>query len=142
MARRHGAHVIGIEVTSLEDHIMYPIKNEMIRRGLHFEFLELRARGSKEERTRLSLLPLYRRKLVYHNARIAHKIEMSLLSFPKCSEWDVIDAASYLAPALEIGEKYLQRAGMKSKEREEAALERLRKEDRMSDRPLRRVNVA
>jgi hypothetical protein len=143
MARKLDAHVIAVEVTGLEDHIMYPLKNEMIRRGYNFEFVELKAgRDTKIERTRLGLLPLYKRKQVYHNDRIAHLIEIPLLSYPRCREWDVIDTLSYLPQVMEKGERYLQRAGMRTFEREDAALERLRREDIRNARPLRRVNAA
>jgi len=50
MAARLGAKVVGIEVTSLNEFITQPVKNEMYRRGQFFELIELKARGKKEDR--------------------------------------------------------------------------------------------
>lgn len=50
MAYRYKVRVVGIEVTSLNEFITYPIKNEMLKRGQMFELVELKARAKKESR--------------------------------------------------------------------------------------------
>jgi len=65
MAQRLNVRVIGIEVTSLHEFITYPLKNEMVRRGLNYELIELHARGGsnieKGKAQRIaSLAPFYR----------------------------------------------------------------------------------
>jgi hypothetical protein len=105
MADRLGARVIGVEVTSLNEFITYPLKTEMIRRGLHFEIVELKARSEKEERIR-AMRPFYRLGFVYHNNRISAPLEAQLLSFPHSRRLDIMDAEAYFVELLEKGERY------------------------------------
>lgn len=113
MAERLNAQAIGIEVTSLEEFILQPFKNEMLRRGLHFEVIELKARGGqggkgkgKEMRVR-SLVYVYRQGLVYHNESACVALESQLLSFPHAKRWDLMDAAAYIIEILEKGLMYM-----------------------------------
>ena len=90
-------------ITSLG--IPQPLKNEMSRRGLFFELVELKAKGKKEHRVR-ELVYYYRQGLVLHNKMCCGPLEMQLLSFPASKRWDIMDAFAYICPLLEHGERY------------------------------------
>lgn len=112
MAERINAVAIGVEVTGLEEFITYPFKNEMISRGLNYQFIELKARGGaggrgegKKMRVR-ALVPFYRKGLVYHNRSVCAPLEAQLLSFPRAQRWDLMDAAAYIVEMLEEGLMY------------------------------------
>ena len=105
MAKQFEARVIGIEVTSLHEFIVYPIKTEMMRQGLNYEIVELQARAKKEERI-AQLVPLYRRGLIYHNESCCAPLEAQLLSFPRSKRFDCMDAFAYIVEMLEKGERY------------------------------------
>lgn len=105
MCDRIGARVIGVEVTSLNEFITYPLKTELIRRGKHYEIVELKARNEKEERIR-AMRPFYRMGFVYHNRHVCHQLEAQLVSFPHSKNKDVMDALAYIVEMLEIGERY------------------------------------
>lgn len=111
MVVRLNARILGIEVTSLHEFITYPLKNELIRRGVHVEVMELHARGGdnekgKQKRVR-SLVPLYRSGLVYHNPQCTKALEAQLLSFPRPKRWDIMDALGYISEILERGGRYM-----------------------------------
>ena len=111
MAVRLNVRVIGIEVTSLHEFITYPLKNEMVRRGLNFEIVELHARGGggteKGKANRIkALIPFYRQGLVFHNKNISASLEAQLLSFPRSKKWDIMDAFAYTVELLEKGLRY------------------------------------
>ncbi|TET07288.1 MAG: hypothetical protein E3J86_13585 [Candidatus Thorarchaeota archaeon] len=116
MATRLHAQVIGVEVTGLEEFIMYPLRNAMLMGGYHFTLVELRARGGHEGRgsgkiARVAALsPLYREGLVYHNKTACMPLEAQLLPFPKSKRWDVMDATAYIIELLETGEMYFNHA--------------------------------
>lgn len=107
MALRIRARVIGIEVTSLNEFITFPFKNEMMKRGKFYELVELHARRSKLERIG-ALVPFYRQGSVYHNASCCGALESQLLWFPKSKRVDIADALAYLVPLLEEGSRYFQ----------------------------------
>lgn len=114
MRRRLNAHVIGIEVTGLEEFIKQPITNEMLRRGPAdaFEPIWLKARGGapdgeKGKIKRIgSLSPYYRQGYIYHNKSNCAKLEAQLLSFPRSGLVDVADATAYVIELLELGGRY------------------------------------
>ena len=114
MRRRLNAHVIGIEVTGLEEFIKQPITNEMLRRGPadSCETVWLKARGGAPdgERGKIkrigSLSPYYRQGYVYHNKSNCAKLEAQLLSFPRSGLVDVADATAYVIELLELGGRY------------------------------------
>ena len=107
LAVRYHASVIGIEVTGLENWILYPFVNRMISRGLHFQIEELKTRGvQKEDRIRSGLLPLYKAGLIYHNKDASKALEAQLLAFPKSRYKDVMDAFSYVDELLVRGYKF------------------------------------
>jgi phage terminase large subunit-like protein len=105
MCQRLGCRVLAIEVTSLHDFITYPLKNEIIRRGLNLEVVELTATGKKEDRIK-QLVPLYRKGLVFHNKGVSKILEEQLLSFPRSRRLDVMDAFAYVVKLLEEGDRY------------------------------------
>lgn len=109
MCSRLGANVLGVEVTSLDTFITYPLQNEIVRRGLNVQVVELRPRGSKEERI-AALLPLYRQGLVWHNKNVCHGLEAQLLSYPHPERWDIMDAFAYIVELLDEGGRFFSPA--------------------------------
>ena len=107
MAIRLNAKVVGIEVTSLNEFITQPIKNEMFKRGQFFELIELKARAKKADRI-AALVPFYRQGYVYHNKNCCGGLEGQLLSFPRSKLWDTMDALAYIVEMLELGERYFE----------------------------------
>lgn len=105
MADRIGARVIGIEVTSLNEFITYPLRTEMIRQRRYYDIVELKARASKEERIS-ALVPFYRLGFIYHNKGVCGALEKQLLSFPRSKKDDIMDALAYVVEMLELGERY------------------------------------
>ena len=106
MAKRINATAIGIEVTTLNEWIVWPLKNELLRRGSNLELVELKARGKKEDRIR-GLIPLYRLGLVRHNKGVTHKLEQQLLSFGAAKHDDIMDALAYVVSMLSQGDRYM-----------------------------------
>lgn len=105
LVKLYRIHVVGIEVTSLHEFIVQPLKNEMIKRGVGFELIELKAQGKKEDRIK-TIVPYYRHGYVYHAEGGCLKLEQQLLSFPKSKLWDLMDCVGYLPKMLEMGERY------------------------------------
>lgn len=114
MALRNNARIIGLEVTGLHEFITYPFRNEISKRGLNIEIIELHARGGVNEKGKAervaSLAPFYRKGCVYHNKAVSAGLEQQLLSFPRPKRWDIMDAASYGVELFEKGEQYMQAA--------------------------------
>jgi hypothetical protein len=114
MGQRLRAHVIGVEVTGLEEFIKQPIINEMIKRGpsCAFEFVWLKARGGpadgeKGKIKRIgSFVPYYRQGYVYHNRTCCATLEAQQLSFQRAKRIDVADASAYIIELLELGGRY------------------------------------
>jgi hypothetical protein len=100
-----GAFILAVEVTSLEQFIVQPIKNEMRKRNLFPQLVELKAVSHKEERV-ATLAPHYRLGHVLHNKNVCQKLESQLLGFPKSKTWDVMDAAAYITKVMEMHEMY------------------------------------
>ena len=111
MVQRHQARVLAVEVTSLNEFITQPIKNEMRARGVFPTFVELKARDKKENRI-AALAPYYRLGYVYHNRGVSAKLEQQLLGFPRSRLWDVMDAAAYVVELLEAEEDYFEPEGL------------------------------
>jgi len=106
MAARMNCNILGIEVTGLNEFILYPFKNEMARRGLtHMELIELKPRRSKEERIQ-ALIPFYRQGQMFHNKSCCLELEGQLLSFPHSARWDIMDALAYVVEMLDIGGRF------------------------------------
>lgn len=105
MVARLNAHVMGIEVTSLNEFILQPLKNEMHVRGMFPQLIELKARAKKEERI-AQLVPYYRQGYVYHNKANCEKLETQLLAFPRSRLWDIMDAVAYVIELMELNVDY------------------------------------
>lgn len=105
MVERWKATILAVEVTSLNEFITQPIKNEMRVRGVFPRFVELNARGKKEDRI-AALAPFYRLGYIYHNPRVASKLESQLMGFPRSKLWDVMDAAAYIVELMELEGDY------------------------------------
>lgn len=110
MCKRLRAVVLGVEVTSLNEFITYPIRNEILRRGLNIELVELKARGKKEDRV-AALVPFYRMGQIFHNKSNCTALEQQLLSFPRAKLWDIMDAVAYGIEMLEMGNRFFSLRG-------------------------------
>jgi hypothetical protein len=114
MKVRLNAHVVGIEVTGLEEFIKQPIKNEILKRGPKYSFepVWLKARGgpadgSKGKIKRIgALVPFYRQGYIFHNTTCCAGLESQLLMFPRSKYLDIMDAFAYVVEMLELGERY------------------------------------
>jgi hypothetical protein len=89
------ARMLCVEVTGLSQFISQPIENQMRVRGIYPQYIELQAKGHKEDRV-ASLAPNYRLGYMYHNATNCRLLESQLEWFPKSKRWDVMDALSYI----------------------------------------------
>ena len=106
MCDRFGSYVLGIEVTSLNEFILAPLKNEMVRRGkTYIQLVELKARDKKEKRISM-LAPFYRQGLVFHNEANCGALEGQLMSFPRSKKFDIMDAFAYIVYMMEEGSRY------------------------------------
>jgi len=110
MAARLKVNTLGLEVTSLNEFITQPLKNEMHKRGVFFTLLELNAVRKKEERI-AALAPLYRQGYMYHNRACCTALEAQLLAFPRPARFDIMDALAYLVKMLEMGSRYFEVPG-------------------------------
>jgi uncharacterized protein YuzE len=122
LAARYSARVIGVESTGSGEYVTYPYMNEIIRRGLNMEVIELQARRGQDEfsgkdggkKMRISsLLHFYRRGLVRHNMVGIGAYETQLLGFPKSKDWDIMDAAGYITEMLDKGGLFFAMTNMK-----------------------------
>lgn len=105
MASRLDASVVSVEVTGLNDFITFPMKQEIVKRGLPLRLHEQHSRVDKLERI-AALIPFYRGGMVYHNAATCAPLEAQLLSFPRSRRQDVMDALANLVPLLEDHDRY------------------------------------
>ena len=114
MVVRFGAFILAVEITSLEEFIVQPFKNQLRIKGVAVHFVSLKAGGnnpkSKPQRIR-GLVPHYRHKYVSHNRAICGPLESQLLSFPRSKKWDVMDAAAYIVKVMEDEQQYFDPEG-------------------------------
>jgi len=151
MAQRINAKVIGYEVTGLSEFIVQPMKNEMLRRGLVYELVELKARKgegdfatkgtSKGKASRIgALAPYYRMGMVYHNdSGVCSVLESQLMAYPRAKFWDAMDALAYVVEMMELGERYMEQDDADSplyRERQRSLDERYQKLMDEDDDPL------
>jgi len=107
---------LGIEVTGLEDHLIYNITNTCMlkhKQWIMSNLITLNPKsgkgefsgyeGGKEGRISL-LLPFYEKGLIVHNKDACGQLEQQLLG---SKLRDVADAAAYLPQALAKGAKYM-----------------------------------
>jgi len=107
MVARLGAFILAPEVTSLNEFILQPMKNQMRKNNCHARLLELKARGKKEDRI-AALVPYYRQGFVYHNPSCCMKLEGQLMAFPRSRLWDVMDAVAYIVEIMELENEYFE----------------------------------
>lgn len=141
MCSRLDARVLGVEITGLHEFAVYPIKNEMARRGLDIELVELPARGGRNQKGKkeriATLIPFYRQGLVFHNPSCCAVLEAQLSSFPHAKRWDVMDALGYVPAILEIGERYMEPEGYEDMDDRQTVEEEFKELEReYYDRPL------
>ena len=115
LAQRYNGIAIGYEETSLNEFIRKPFADAMLKKGLAYELIPLKARrgtgeyagigGGKRGRI-ASMIPYYRRGEVYHNIKGCGRLEAQLLSFPKSKLWDIMDVVAYFVFLLEKGGRY------------------------------------
>lgn len=109
MCKRLGARILGIEVTSLHEHITYPMEDAIRRSGVPIQLIDLLAKTKKDSKEKRigSLLPFYRQGLVRHNPACCRTLENQLLWWPKSKKKDVSDALSYFVSLLDEGEVFV-----------------------------------
>ena len=107
MANDLKAEAIGIEVTSLNEFITGPFIDYLCSSGnSHLQLIELAPRGQKKEHRIASLIPAYRRGLMYHNKACCNVLEAQLMSHPNSQYDDVMDAVAYIEEMISIGDLY------------------------------------
>jgi len=121
MCRIYNSNVIGIESTGSREFITYPLTNEIIRRGLVIEVVELSARKGQGEFAGLgggkkmrisSLIAYYRRGAILHEKDNCAAFEAQLLAFPRGKRVDVIDAGAYITEMLDKGGRFFFPSGV------------------------------
>jgi predicted phage terminase large subunit-like protein len=132
MAKTLNASVVGFEVTSLNEFITWPIANYCLQHNISTPWIELKARGKKEDRI-AQLVPLYRQQLVFHNKNVTSPLEAQLLSFPRSEHDDAMDALAYIIEMMDLGGRHIiprnSPSGMGVGDAEEEELKRMREED-------------
>lgn len=118
MVKRLRAHTLAVEVTSLNEFITQPFKNQMRVKGVFPQWVSLHARAKKEERIAM-LAPYYRQGYIYHNEACCTKLESQLLGFPRSKLWDIMDALAYIVELLEKDEQYFDPEDFESNGAEE-----------------------
>lgn len=123
MCVKYNTPYLAVEVTGLNEHIVWPYRNFLRMKSTPINFIELKARkgpsqyvphGSqnfgKDSRIGASLVPMYRQGLVYHVSAhpLLARFESQLLDFPRSADVDMIDAFSYITQFLSQGEVYMR----------------------------------
>ena len=110
MALHLGASAIGIETTGLGAYGVWPLKNYLSTKRSNLQIVELTAQRGVQERGKTErikgLIPLYRAGHVYHNPTCCGVLEDQLLSFPRPSRWDAMDALAYIVGAMDNADMY------------------------------------
>lgn len=106
MAMRLKCRQIAVEVTSLEDYIVYPFNNFLKTKGFP-EIISLKAAGKKQDRIK-ELSGPYRMGNIWHhpNPLIHGPLESQLIAFPRSRLWDVMDAMAYCLKLFKIHDLY------------------------------------
>lgn len=107
MADQLGTHVIGVEVTGIEDYIMFPFQQYItMERKKYYELVPIKATGDKEDRIR-GLSPFYRMGVVYHNSKdhVYGPLETQLLGGSRSKFRDVADVVSHMIKMFDLGNR-------------------------------------
>lgn len=107
MMDRMQTNIVGIEVTSLNEFIVFPFKTLAMQRGRFIELIEIKASREKLERIG-ALIPFYRRGFIKHNKMACTILEGQLLGYPRSKFIDVADATANIVPMLDEGGRYFQ----------------------------------
>lgn len=107
MACRLKTYSIGVEVTSLNEFITYPLNNFLASKGFP-PVVELKARGRNKEERIKALIPFYRMGKVYHNKAVSKELEAQMFSFPRSKNDDLLDAFAYSLEMFAIGDRFFQ----------------------------------
>jgi hypothetical protein len=96
-----------VEETGINEHIMWHVANERIKRRNYCEIIPLKARGKKEDRI-LQLVHFYKNGRIFHNdaVGISGPLELQLVSFPRSKRFDVMDALAHVVTILNDMERY------------------------------------
>lgn len=116
MCDRLNTFMLFFEETSLHQWATTPIQNEILRRNLPIQLHTISApknEDSKENRIR-QMIPLYRKGQFLHNEFCCGELEAQLLSFPRSTLWDVMDALSYVLQIMDDCHKYFIHSGTDS----------------------------
>lgn len=124
MVKELRAHTLAVEVTSLNEFITQPFKNQMRVKNIFAQWVSLNARAKKEERIAM-LAPYYRQGYIYHNEDCCAKLEGQLLGFPRSKLWDVMDALAYVIELLEKDEQYFDPENLEDEKDIEAEFDEL-----------------
>jgi len=89
----------GIEAVAYQKSLIYFVTEEMRKRQIFFDVVELKAESRKEDRIR-GLIPLYKAGVVFHR-KTDTEFESELLMFPLGKHDDRIDAFAYLPQVLD-----------------------------------------
>jgi hypothetical protein len=111
MADLLGTSIIGVEVTGIEDYIIFPFQQYITdRRKGYYEIVEIKATGDKEDRVR-GLSPFYRMGVIYHNCmeHVFGPLETQLLGFPRSKFWDAMDIESHMIKMFDLGNRSFSR---------------------------------
>lgn len=123
MCEKHKAHVLGFEVTGINEYGLWFVKNEIRKRNSFIELVPIKAtRGpsqyippgssqeGKDARIGAALVPLYRTGHFYHPKEhpLLQRMEEQLLRFPMHGKKDIIDAMAHYPKMMELGERYFK----------------------------------
>jgi len=140
----YNINVLGIETTGIKEFITYPLTNEIVRRGLSIEVIELNAKkgqgefagvgGGKKMRIS-SLSSYYRRGMILHEKSMCSAFETQLLDFPRGKRKDIIDAGAYITEMLDVGGRFFFPPGFEDESEEsiEAEYKEIMVEDEEDD---------
>lgn len=100
--------LLAVETVAFQKSLVYAINEEMKKREIYFDVVEVKSTGAaKEDRIR-GLIPLYRTGVIWHRKGVDNDYERELLQFPKGKHDDRIDA---MAQFLQIGRPTKYRSG-------------------------------
>lgn len=106
MADRFNTCVIGIEVTGLNNFVIYPFDQAAAVRKRFYDIKHIKA--IKEKTLRVAgLAYFYRVGSVYHNkdVHVHGTLETQLMSFPRSKYWDVMDCLANMIEMFELGNR-------------------------------------
>lgn len=109
LCREYDATVLGVEVTSLNEYILQPLKDYLSSEGADdIQIVELKARGKKKEDRIKSLVPGCRKGLYLFEVGRCEELISQLLDFPYAQFDDLSDALAYVTQLLEVLEIYAE----------------------------------